>query len=705
MLTDLRSVSVKFEYRSDEDDLINDFYIPCLTKSSKYDRAVGYFTAEGLSLAARGIVELLKNEGKMRLVVGALVSEEDKDQIVKGYEERLKENLAARLEEELTDCNDDVIRQRIASLAWLVSSKSLEVRVAVPVDDSNRIRSGIYHEKMGIFSDTLGNSIAFTGSSNETVGGLVGNFESNEVYVSWNENERLRIHRKISNFERLWTDNTPNLCVLEFTEATEQKILKFKGKEFPEFDPEDIRKIRVVRKNKPLGFQEAAVESWKENDFSGILAMATGSGKTFTAIMGIEKYVLEDVLTIIAVPGKEIADQWEEEIHKELPDARVVHCHSWAAGWPDRLTNIVDYYKTATTKGIGRTFVISIYDTASTLRFLKILSELSPNRLCLVCDEVHHAGASETRRIFDINARYRLALSATPDRDWDEAGTQLIKDYFRSVVYTFDIGMAIRNGRLCPYEYFVYPVVLEPSELSDYREISAKISRFINILSKDMPEIANKSMYQIINALLSRGGDKASELQRLLFRRASILKRANSKLEKLREITRNSKLGRCLVYCTDQLQVNDATRMLINDGHSALQYTSEMDSDERFKALESFRLGHSNFLVAIKCLDEGIDIPACDSAIILASSKSTREFVQRRGRVLRIHSGKEKALIHDMIVVPFLESKDGFPLESSEIQLIDAELKRAGVFAENASNKEQVKDNIDSLWLLFVRAI
>jgi hypothetical protein len=337
----LNDLDLKQEYRSDEDNLVNDFYIPCLSRSTRYDRAVGYFTAEGLSLAARGIAELIKNGGTMRLVVGALLIEEDREQLLQGYLERLSKSCETSLEKQLRDIGDETIKRRIASLSWLVSNSRLEVKVAIKVDPSGKIKRGIYHEKMGVFTDSRGNRVAFSGSSNETPGGLIDNFESNDVYSSWRPAEESRVDKKAANFYKLWNDQTQGAKVLDFTRSVQDKLLPFRPITSPEFDPEDNRVSPptnvALSKLEPKAFQLTTLSRWQENGFRGILSMATGTGKTFTAVKSVETFVPQEAMTTILLPGKEIADQWQNEILRELPGSRILQCHSQA---PDELWHV-----------------------------------------------------------------------------------------------------------------------------------------------------------------------------------------------------------------------------------------------------------------------------------------------------------------------------------------------------------------------------
>lgn len=439
-------------------------------------------------------------------------------------------------------------------------------------------------------------------------------------------------------------------------------------------------------------FQRAAMEAWKNNDCKGILAMATASGKTIVALEGVSQFIPETALVLIIVPSLELVNQWRRVILQLFPAARIIECDSGVHDWNERLARLVDYLSCAQDPGLGRSFVTTTYQTASKELFRTVVSKLG-KRVCLVADEVHHAGAPEFRKIFDMNAKYRLGLSATPTRDWDEEGSEATIDYFGKVVYVYDIGAAIKDGILSPYEYFVHPVPLEQSELETYNELSIRIASAISKILKEIPSLRGAPFWRIVSAATA---GKKSRLAPLLYSRAAIIKNAKGKMQMLESVIESdNSLGRCLVYCNDQIQTDNATRRTIKLGHTAMQYTSKMTREARTKALEALEHGVCNFLVAIRCLDEGVDLPVCDSAIILASSKSTREFVQRRGRLLRRHPSKQKSKIHDMIVVP--TSRPGISLSEIELSFLEAELERAELLASNALNKDQSLSDLRDL--------
>ncbi len=677
------------DYRSDTDDLVNDFYVPCLSCSSRYDRAVGYFTSQGLSLAARGIAELIQMEGRMRLVFGALVKEEDKDEIVRGYEDRIRTLLEVKFEHELSKPSDDVARSRVASLAWLVSSGALEVKVAVRLDTTGRISHGIYHEKMGVFRDNYDNAVAFSGSSNETPGGLVGNFESNDVFRSWVEGESQRVENKKTYFENLWSNNTHGLLVLDFTEAAGRKLVKYRSRQAPTSDPEASTKRRVTVT--PLPFQVKAIDDWKKAGFRGVLSMATGTGKTITALSAV-KQLPSPWLCVVIVPIKDLVRQWEGEIRTVYgDDAQIRFAYSSEPGWESKVRHLMEASSLADKH--PPQFVLTTYQTASRERFQKLLKGFPLSQLCVILDEAHHAGAAKFRKVFEIEGAYRMGLSATPEDEWDDDRNQALFEYLGPTVFDYEIADAIRDHMLCEYKYYIHPVSLTVPERSDFQAISRDITILIQILKNRHPRLKGTSAPDVLQYLRFVDPGAAARLLSLYLARVEILKKATAKAEALRNIVKTNELKRCVVYCNDLQHVKDSVAVLFDEGFDATEYSSDIEPmSKRRKILDSFEepSNSSRFLVAVKCLDEGVNLPIMNSAILVSSSRSTREFVQRRGRILRRHPDKPYAVIHDIIVLPFVSSEDEYLVTPSEFEYVKAELDRVAHFGKNALNHDEV---------------
>jgi superfamily II DNA or RNA helicase len=319
--------------------------------------------------------------------------------------------------------------------------------------------------------------------------------------------------------------------------------------------------------------------------------------------------------------------------------------------------------------------------------------------MVVIVDEVHRAGAKKYRRIFSMSADARMGLSATPIRPWDVVGTREIENYFEKHVFEYTLSQAVREGYLVGYNYYLHPVPLNREELAEYGEVSTSIAKAVQVVYSKNPSLRSLTIPHLVSYLenLERPSRELLTLRELFLRRAKIVKAAKAKLAELIEITNSGSFRRCLVYFSDLSQLDIARRLLIGRGISAVEYSSRIHVKQRAEIRKRLALGHVHFVFSVKCLDEGIDIPACDSAIFVASSKSEREFIQRRGRVLRIQEGKGTAEIHDIVVLPFVDPRDAFALEKPEADLVRWELERARLFMRDARNATPEGARLDDL--------
>ena len=418
--------------------MIKDFYEPCLAVAASYDRAVGYFTSHGLALAARGLEAFASGGHRMRLVASPVLSEEDLDAIDWGLlaRERIVER---RLLEALRDGGDS----HTVALAWLVAESRLEIQIAVP-----RAGPGIYHEKAGLFHDADGCVVAFSGSANETVGGLVSNFEAIDVFFSW-DGTRGRVARKAANFERLWTNDTPELDVMPLPAAVERELIML-----AEQSPRGIAPMRprdplpAARPGRfaapanvePRPYQSAAIEAWFAAGARGMLSMATGTGKTKTALFAATELFGQQgkpPCLVIVTPYIHLVDQWAREI--EAWGLRPTRCYEAGASWEVRAWEAVDSRRAGASNPIC---LIATIATATGPRFLRLADRL-PADVMFIADEVHHLGADQGSSILRDAFPFRLGLSATPERWGDEVGNRALETYFGKVVFEFGIGAAI----------------------------------------------------------------------------------------------------------------------------------------------------------------------------------------------------------------------------------------------------------------------
>lgn len=670
----LRDLDLRPEYRSDQGDPLREFYIPCLERSTQYSRAVGYFTSDGLSLSARGLSRFAQGSGQMRLVASPVLTEDDQEAMLRGYRARadvVEHALLGQLN--LGDLTTFQIR-RLACLAWLIAEQRLEIRIAVRTEPRAR---GIYHEKMGIFQDATGDIVAFSGSSNETVGGLLNNFETIDVFMSW-EDPQGRVNRKAHNFERLWVNETPGLEVISFPEAARRRLLEIKPERPPSDDPElEIASparlgalvdetCRTPPEIKIRPYQLEALRAWMTNDYQGIFEMATGTGKTITALNAVSHLAErhEQLAVVVLVPYQHLVDQWAGEAHQF--GLKPVRGYGSSATWQPRLRERLDLYNAGARSVVS---LIATHAASATPEFAHLFQDIRPP-LVLVADEVHHLGAQSGRAsLLDI-ATARLGLSATPQRWMDPEGTGFLLSYFDGVVFEYSLGEAIDHGHLTPYEYTPELVQLTPEEIAEY----ARLTRLIASAFQD-----------------ARGDQR---LGHLLRQRSDLLNRAEGKLDLLPDLIEAPRQTQhTLFYCAPG-QIDEVIELL---GHQlAMQvhrFTARENPKDRQNLLSRFSDGRLQALVAMRCLDEGVDVPSTRSAFLLASSGNPREFIQRRGRILRRAPGKTRARITDLVAVPALESLTADAVDT-ERRIMERELRRFVEFADHALNTHTAKERL-----------
>lgn len=650
----LRDVKWADRYSSSDDDLLGDFYGPALRASVRYDRAAGFFRSSFFALTSADVGAFALRGGKARLLCSPDLEREDIDAIREGADARERGNQALRME-----LNRILEHPHSASgaeiLAALYAGGHLEIRLAVPVS------SGIFHDKFGIFSDAAGDLVSFVGSINETWRAWhpYGNHESFEVFTSWGR-ESQRSHDHLDNFERLWGGHASGVDVAEPSEET-LKVLA----ERLERDPvEVLREIappsRRTSRKQLMVHQRRALQGWRAAGRRGILKHATGSGKTITALEAIREHLERIGPALVVVPSTLLLDQWDEEIGTELGDLdpAVLLAGGGHSNWRSLLGAFTE-------SGGSARIVIATMATASSPEFLKGVR--GGEHLLIVADEVHRLGAERASDVLTINASARLGLSATPERAGDPVGTARIFGYFGGVVEPeFSLADAVAAGRLCQYEYHVQPVSLSAEEEEEWKSISKQINRLMVRSDDGQPRgVADLDPY----------------LKSLLIKRARIAKGAKGKAEAAAKVLSSAyrEGQRWLVYCDDTVQLEQIRADLRSQGLPSMPYFADMEAD-RTATLESFEL-NGGIVVAIKCLDEGVDIPSVSHALIVASSRNPREFIQRRGRVLRVAPGKRKAVIYDLIVDPPVGVEND-PFRS----LVLGEMARAAEFAQHSTN-------------------
>jgi superfamily II DNA or RNA helicase len=654
----LASLELATEYRTSVSDPVRQFYRPCLFNAEEYKRAVGFFRSTIFLVVGASAVEFARRGGHIRVICSPALTNEDLGSINSGYAARLGaigHDLVREIEYLLAH---EAYAYRTQVLATLVALGAMDIRLAVRPSGY-----GLYHEKIGVFRDAYGNRVSFVGSANETWSGWHwrGNFESIEVFCTWRggrEAERVDRHDKY--FERLWVGLVPDVEIVQFPAAAERRLIQASlgALDAVELEPIDDRPPPRT----PLPHQIDALKAWHDLGSRGVFEHATGSGKTYIALLAIKDHVRRGLPALILVPSRLLLDQWWDEIRSEIPESTVLLAGSGNDRWrhPNRLRGLTD-----PSPELGPRIILATMQTASTDDFLRGVS--AGNHLLVVADEVHQIGSPQNSRVLTLSSGPRLGLSATPTRYGDPVGTQKIIDYFGTIILPrVTLYDAIRAGRLVEYEYHPHPVHLTATEADAWRTISQKI-RF---------EIARNRTDEDGPVLLTE------RTKLLLIQRARIAKKAEAKIALAGSVlAHHYEPGqRWLVYCEDGDHLADVMAELRATGLNPVEYHSAMTGD-REATLAWFR-SFGGVLVSIKCLDEGVDIPAVSHALILASSQSPRQFIQRRGRVLRKAPGKHLAVVHDAIVVPV--SIDDEP---DQLSLLKSELVRAIEFANSALNR------------------
>jgi superfamily II DNA or RNA helicase len=710
----LQDIEIKQSYRSGTDDIPKAFYIPLLGQAVSYKRAVGFFSSTVLSKIYTGISALANKGGTIQLVASPKLSDEDIEAIRSGYKRRDTVMRDAVLRE-LTEPRNDFEKRCLNQLANLIADGILDIKMAV-TEKNNKI--GMYHEKMGLITDDEGNTVAFSGSMNESLTAVSLNYEAIDIFCSWkSEEQRERVEDKQAAFSAIWNNTEPDITVLDFPELTDEIIQRYKREAVEQYESydEEIENeefgAAAGRKSDEwitqpdwLGlydYQIQAIDKWQEFGFRGIFDMATGTGKTLTALGGLQRLsqVKKSNLGIVIVcPYQHLIEQWVEDI--EAFGITPLRCYS-AVDWKKKFRSIISDFRF----GVVKNFCfITTNDTLASDYFQKEIDKLKGN-ICLVVDEAHNFGAKKQLDCMKEVFQFRLALSATLTRHHDEYGTQRLTDYFGEKCIEYSLERAIKEDKLTPYYYYPIPVYFDPDELEDYNEITDKI---INILRKSPKDKL----------------PKAAEM--LLIQRARIVAAARNKLTALRSIiaakyTHDSQM---LIYCgattvrgsgetdsgifeEDKKQIAHVVEMLGKDfDMKSSKFTAEENSKERQDIKEFFQSGMLQALVAIRCLDEGMNIPGIRTAFILASSTNPKEYIQRRGRVLRKAPNKPYATIYDFITLPRDLDNPVSPNQylNSEYSLIRREYERMEDFArlsENPSDVIRLQDRITTFYNLY----
>ena len=702
----LKNLSLKGVYKSDDSNILTDLYIPLLENSIRYDRAVGYFSASTLSYLSQAFSSFIENRGVIRLVVGAFCDEKDVEAILRG--DKIK-SVSERVGEEFLNTiesfNEELLISRYNALCWLVAHQRLEVKIALRPD-------GIYHDKVGIVSDDAGNRVVFSGSLNESVNALLPslNYESVSVYKSWISGHEEFALPHLDSFNRLWNNKSRGTAVIQLPIAVQERLHvtaaslnkppttqheKALYKRLKENSDVSLEPLNVPKTpNSINGYdfeirhhQRAALQAWKdEGDFSGIFKLATGAGKTITAIYGAVQLFksVEQLILVVSVPYQNLADQWVEIL--AMFNIQPLQCYTSQSNWLSELKNTTHELNIGVKNFAA---IVVVNKTFKTSVFQEEFKKLNQQIMFWIGDECHHHSSEKFEPFFPIDARFKIGLSATPYHYIDVERNDRLTRFYGNIVAEYSLSQAITDGILTEYYYYPHVVELTAEEADDFEDMSRKIAKLSNFgenISSSEPD----------------------NLTALKMKRARLVGSAANKLPALQQVLRKEEKSKhTLFYCGDGSveanshdsiefddegnfqtirQIEAVSAILDNARWNASRFTSYESPQERRRILDNFQHGIIDAMVAIKCLDEGIDVPACSTAYILASSRDPRQFIQRRGRILRRAQGKTSAVIHDFVVVLPLNNTNSYKYGK---KLIKSELERVAEFSNLSKNKSQ----------------
>lgn len=675
--------NVKFEDNYEttgiKTQLLEEFYIPMLQETTQYFRIAGFFSSSSLAIAAKGIEGLIKNNGKMRLLISPKISEQD-FRIIKESQESNLESLSLFSGFDVSTFSE---LDNLQALAWMLANKRLEIKIVIDKNSGD----SIFHQKVGIGCDAEGNMLSFSGSINETAQAWLSNIEEFKTFKSWEEGQTTYLLSDLKKFNAYWNDERQDIAkVYDIPQSIKNKIISVA--------PRDVTDLGIMKKYKTgkkernnsislFSHQKEAVDAWVANDNKLLMEMATGTGKTRTAIgcFLTQLNKIKNYLVIVATPQNTLSKQWRKDIEEELDihfDISEVIDGS-VAKWDQKFETILldlnsDLYENA--------IIYSTHDTISNPKFIRVIKNNKFNtKILFICDEVHGIGSEHQQEALLDLYEYRVGLSATPERMYDEKGTNVIRKYFGDKSYEFTIKDALGTinpltGKpfLNPYYYYPVFVDLNTAERNDYVEITKKIIYLMSLDDVDESDI---------------------NLQRIL--RANILKNAKMKIDEVEnlilKIDGKEKIKDTIIFATEEqaekvlsmLGSHGITRCKITEHESTTKKLGSSGLSEREEYINQFRKGNVQVLLGLKCLDEGIDIKNARIAILLASSTNPREYVQRIGRVIRPDKNKKFSEIYDLIVMP----SDG---KKIDISILEKEARRALQIANNAINCDEVVD-------------
>ncbi len=638
------------------DNLVDNLLNPALKLATSYKRSVGFFSSSVFKLIINSLPSFIQNKGTIQLIVSPALSQDDVSAIQLGYEKK-KDIVNRKFIQEFTDeirCFDD---SSLNILAELIARGIMDIKVASVKNDI-----GIYHDKLGILTDKDGNQIVFYGSANSSVNAYQNNYEKIRVVRSWEAGEGDSVIDEVFEFDKLWNNKNQFLDVYDFMDSVKNSVLTV------------LEERKSSKGKSPItlyDYQEQAINAWVENGYKGFYVMATGTGKTWTAIYSAKRLSEKNkCLIVIAAPYKHLVKQWAEDVKAAFPDANLVLISSENPQWTSISKQLVLSQKYNPEKQI---ILITTIKSFHSDKFNTVIAMSEEDKL-LIVDEAHRF----TQRSDELHKKYKylLGLSATPiNGKNNEAGIELV-EFFGGQVFGLPIEEALEKKFLVPYYYHPIFVSATEEEETKFAQISSKMAAcYKNGVLVDV-----ESFVKYVRA------------------RLRVISMAEAKIDNIDGLLNKiSDKNHFVVYCGDGRlfdKDNDEIRHiqfvkehLDKLGIKTSQFTASEDMERRMELVDMFNKNEIASLVAIRCLDEGINIPSIKSALILSSNDDYREFVQRRGRILRKYKGKNSANIYDVVVLP----------SRATPKMAIIELRRYYEYAKLAINSKERIEELEEL--------
>lgn len=606
---------IRISLNTSEDDLATELYSPCLRWAERYDRGVGYFTTGWLSHNLYGLSDFAIRGGKIRLITSPIISNSDFDAILTAQNDAESfELLQKAISENVDALAKEMEKDLFNTFAWLIHDGIIEIKFAVP---KMKLDDGIFHDKFGIFYRGT-DALSFSGSINDSTHGF-SNYESIKVFKTWAGTGEY-VEADIARFERLWNKRDKNLRIFTAPEGIKEKIFQLRTASRP-------YKVKTVKTNK-WAHQDIAVEKFIDAG-NGVLAMATGTGKTVTAIKIIKKLFEHGLIkrVVISMAGNDLLDQWAKQMRATFSDKPVYTQY----GANKELGKFVMHPDNA---------IMLLSSDASNLSKLLGMLERLPGNYCddtlFIFDEVHGVGSST--RVENLSGklspyRYRLGLSATPEREYDEEGNAFIEEEVGPVIYSFGLKEAIEKGILCPFDYVPLSYELTDAERKKKKSIIASF----NSRRKNGEAVSENDLYTQLSLVNKTAEMKLHEFKSLIAIHPELLKK-------------------CIVFVQTREYGEKVQDILLE--HTDKYHTYYADDEK--SNLEAFAAGDLDCLLTCKKVSEGIDISRVSNIILFSSDRSKLVTTQRIGRALRLDPQvpDKVATVVDFILEPNGEETD-----------------------------------------------